>query len=86
MTCMVSLLPLICPIILPRKNSDFRENRRGGRGERGDRGGRGRGRGDRKTSDSRKRVYRPRHNDDNSIYVGNLSFKTTEMKLGRHFE
>ena len=43
-------------------------------------------RGGRKTSGAGKRVYRPRHNDDNSIYVGNLSFRTTEMKLGRHFE
>lgn len=52
------------------------------------RGGRGQGRGARKSSgsDNRKRVYRPRHNDDNSIYVGNLSFRTTEMRLGRHFE
>ena len=24
--------------------------------------------------------------DEHSVYVGNLSFKTTEMKLGRHFE
>jgi RNA recognition motif-containing protein len=59
---------------------------------RGERGGRARGgerrfnRGDRKSSESFKRVYKPRHNDENSIYVGNLSFKTTEMRLGRHFE
>jgi RNA recognition motif-containing protein len=30
--------------------------------------------------------YKPSHNDDKSVYVGNLSFKTSEMKLGRHFE
>lgn len=42
--------------------------------------------GARKSSDSHKRVYKPRHNDENSVYVGNLSFRTTEMRLGRHFE
>jgi RNA recognition motif-containing protein len=45
-----------------------------------------RGGGDRKISGDRKREYKPRHNDELSIYVGNLSFKTTEMRLGRHFE
>ena len=60
----------------PRKTSDSRGRGRGPRG--GDR--------DRKTSDVQKRVYKPRHNDDNSVYVGNLSFRTTEMVLGRHFE
>ena len=42
--------------------------------------------GARASSNSRKREYKPRHNDDHSVYVGNLSFRTTEMKLGRHFE
>ena len=42
--------------------------------------------GQRNSSSSRKKVYRPRHNDDNSVYVGNLSFRTTEMRLGRLFE
>lgn len=42
--------------------------------------------GDRKVSGDRKKVYKPKHNDENSIYIGNLSFKTTEMMLGRYFE
>ena len=62
----------------PRRTSDSRRGR--GRGDRPARGGA------RKSSESHKREYRPRHNDDNSVYVGNLSFKTTEMRLGRHFE
>lgn len=33
-----------------------------------------------------KRVYKPKHNDDTTVYVGNLTFRTTEMQLGRHFE
>ena len=53
---------------------------------RGDRPRGERTRGDRKVSGDRKKEYKPRHNDEHSIYVGNLSFKTTEMKLGRHFE
>ena len=28
----------------------------------------------------------PIYINNNLVYVGNLSFKTTEMKLGRHFE
>lgn len=68
----------------PRKTSETRRSR----GEpRGEARGRGRGRGGPRTSSSsRKRVYKPRHNDENSVYVGNLSFRTTEMRLGRHFE
>ena len=31
-------------------------------------------------------MKKPRSIDENSVYVGNLSFKTTELKLGRHFE
>ena len=55
---------------------------------RGGRGGRPETHGDsRKQSGEMKRSeYKPRHNDDNTVYVGNLSFKTTEMKLGRAFE
>ena len=57
------------------------------RGDRPDRPrGENRTRGDRKVSGDRKKEYKPRHNDEHSIYIGNLSFKTTEMKLGRHFE
>jgi len=63
----------------PRRTSDPRR----GRGRGGERSSRG---GPRKSSESHKRVYKPRHNDDNSVYVGNLSFRTTEMRLGRHFE
>ena len=33
-----------------------------------------------------KKKYEPRHDDEASIYVGNLSFRTSEMKLGRQFE
>jgi RNA recognition motif-containing protein len=77
-----------------RPRGDRAERPQGDRPERvqGDRP-RGEGRtrgadrgGDRKVSGDRKKVYKPKHNDENSIYVGNLSFKTTEMKLGRHFE
>ena len=36
--------------------------------------------------EGQKRVYKPRHNDEFTVYVGNLTFRTTEMQLGRHFE
>jgi len=77
----------------PREEGKEREPRaerpRGDRVDRprGDRPrGENRTRGDRKVSGDRKKEYKPRHNDEHSIYIGNLSFKTTEMKLGRHFE
>ena len=33
-----------------------------------------------------KKCLKPIHINNNLVYVGNLSFKTTEMKLGRNFE
>ena len=66
------------------ERKEFQERPSGNRGS--SRGGRG-ARGDtRKRSSNFKREYKPRHKDDNSIYVGNLSYRTNEMKLGRHFE
>ena len=35
---------------------------------------------------TRKVSYTRRNNDECSIYIGNLSFRTTEMNLGRLFE
>ena len=69
----------------PRGDRPRGERPRGDRPS-GDRPRGERTRGDRKVSGDRKKVYKPKHNDENSIYIGNLSFKTTEMKLGRHFE
>ena len=75
-----------------RKSGDDTRRRSTGNGRgrgarRGNRGGRdSRGGAERRRSDTLKKEYRPRHKDDNSIYVGNLSYRTTEMKLGRFFE
>ena len=57
----------------PRKTSG---SQRGGRGKPSDR----------KNTQTRKVSYSARHNDERSVYVGHLSYRTTEMKLGRHFE
>ncbi len=65
----------------PRENKPRTEKTETGEraeGERRPRGGR--------PQSTRKVSYTRRNNDECSIYVGNLSFRTTEMNLGRHFE